>query len=120
MFTSPARRRTVNDLLREVAAIEGLSIVATSRPEYSANGDGWLAPELASLLGPVHTVVVGELDDDEVEALREHAPELRALLAPGHAAKSEEHTSELQSLMRLSYAVFRLKKKTNTRQATQS
>src|SRR3546814_2458944 len=26
-------------------------------------------------------------------------------------ARSEEHTSELQSLMRLSYAVFRLKKK---------
>src|SRR3546814_8912663 len=42
--------------------------------------------ELASLLGPVHTVVVDELDDDEVEAWREHAPELRALLAPGHAA----------------------------------
>src|SRR3546814_7392883 len=28
--------------------------------------------------------------------------------------KSEEHTSELQSLMRLSYAVFCLKKKNNT------
>src|SRR3546814_7166276 len=27
--------------------------------------------------------------------------------------RSEEHTSELQSLMRISYAVFRLKKKTN-------
>src|SRR3546814_8536324 len=27
-------------------------------------------------------------------------------------ARSEEHTSELQSLMRISYAVFRLKKKT--------
>src|SRR3546814_2114992 len=30
-----------------------------------------------------------------------------------HAARSEEHTSELQSLMRISYAVFCLKKKTN-------
>src|SRR3546814_5592919 len=30
------------------------------------------------------------------------------------AARSEEHTSELQSLMRISYAVFCLKKKTNT------
>src|SRR3546814_4286752 len=30
------------------------------------------------------------------------------------AARSEEHTSELQSLMRHSYAVFCLKKKTNT------
>src|SRR3546814_3143940 len=30
----------------------------------------------------------------------------------GHLARSEEHTSELQSLMRISYAVFCLKKKT--------
>src|SRR3546814_8399625 len=30
------------------------------------------------------------------------------------AARSEEHTSELQSLMRISYAVFCLKKKKNT------
>src|SRR3546814_7862369 len=32
------------------------------------------------------------------------------------ALRSEEHTSELQSLMRISYAVFCLKKKTNTSQ----
>src|SRR3546814_2375967 len=31
-----------------------------------------------------------------------------------HAGRSEEHTSELQSLMRISYAVFCLKKKTPT------
>src|SRR3546814_7285291 len=30
-----------------------------------------------------------------------------------NASRSEEHTSELQSLMRISYAVFCLKKKTN-------
>src|SRR3546814_3058871 len=30
----------------------------------------------------------------------------------GNAKRSEEHTSELQSLMRISYAVFCLKKKT--------
>src|SRR3546814_2181915 len=30
--------------------------------------------------------------------------------------RSEEHTSELQSLMRISYAVFCLKKKNNNRQ----
>src|SRR3546814_1963840 len=33
-------------------------------------------------------------------------------LADGRAVRSEEHTSELQSLMRISYAVFCLKKKT--------
>src|SRR3546814_1847421 len=32
---------------------------------------------------------------------------------PAQAARSEEHTSELQSLMRISYAVFCLKKKTS-------
>src|SRR3546814_6596313 len=32
------------------------------------------------------------------------------------ASRSEEHTSELQSLMRISYAVFCLKKKNNHRQ----
>src|SRR3546814_9750930 len=32
------------------------------------------------------------------------------------AARSEEHTSELQSLMRISYAVFCLKKKKKQRQ----
>src|SRR3546814_4125083 len=31
-----------------------------------------------------------------------------------HRARSEEHTSELQSLMRISYAVFCLKKKNKT------
>src|SRR3546814_5537339 len=35
-----------------------------------------------------------------------------ALVVPWHGRRSEEHTSELQSLMRISYAVFCLKKKT--------
>src|SRR3546814_6918743 len=33
--------------------------------------------------------------------------------------RSEEHTSELQSLMRISYAVFCLKKKKNQKRTTQ-
>src|SRR3546814_8011940 len=33
-----------------------------------------------------------------------------------HRQRSEEHTSELQSLMRISYAVFCLKKKNNKQQ----
>src|SRR3546814_5549710 len=39
---------------------------------------------------------------------------LHGVLAPGHRSRSEEHTSELQSLMRISYAVFCLKKKKTT------
>src|SRR3546814_2627747 len=40
--------------------------------------------------------------------------------AAGHAVRSEEHTSELQSLMRISYAVFCLKKKKKINHAMQS
>src|SRR3546814_5125859 len=44
---------------------------------------------------------------------REEAIDLPAVLAADAARRSEEHTSELQSLMRISYAVFCLKKKTS-------
>src|SRR3546814_1828128 len=40
--------------------------------------------------------------------------------AQDHAARSEEHTSELQSLMRISYAVFCLKKKKQTQNTNNS
>src|SRR3546814_6845363 len=44
-----------------------------------------------------------------------------ALAAPKpRDQRSEEHTSELQSLMRISYAVFCLKKKTNTKHQTRN
>src|SRR3546814_4771319 len=36
----------------------------------------------------------------------------KAFISGGGASRSEEHTSELQSLMRMSYAVYCLKKKT--------
>src|SRR3546814_10609494 len=36
------------------------------------------------------------------------------VIGVAEAGRSEEHTSELQSLMRISYAVFCLKKKSNT------
>src|SRR3546814_7980301 len=42
------------------------------------------------------------------------APESRAAECAQQASRSEEHTSELQSLMRISYAVFCLKKKNHT------
>src|SRR3546814_9912318 len=49
-----------------------------------------------------------QVGDDEADAGIEFA---RMPIDLGNNARSEEHTSELQSLMRLSYAVFGLKKK---------
>src|SRR3546814_1349291 len=40
------------------------------------------------------------------------------LIAAGHPVRSEEHTSELQSLMRTPYAVFCLKKKNKNNRDT--
>src|SRR3546814_2894944 len=45
---------------------------------------------------------------------REGADQRRIAPAASALSRSEEHTSELQSLMRISYAVFCLKKKKNT------
>src|SRR3546814_3242999 len=50
------------------------------------------------------TVIINNRPDDE-EPGQTNGAEIEA------AARSEEHTSELQSLMRISYAVFCLKKK---------
>src|SRR3546814_1339038 len=51
-------------------------------------------------------VRVGRIEEGAM-ATREQVDELRQKM------RSEEHTSELQSLMRISYAVFCLKKKIN-------
>src|SRR3546814_8037489 len=53
---------------------------------------------------------LGEQEDERGVDIVDALPELRKRLV-GHRWRSEEHTSELQSLMRISYAVFCLKKK---------
>src|SRR3546814_7670564 len=47
------------------------------------------------------------------ENVDQRQSERRIALASDNLTRSEEHTSELQSLLRISYAVFCLKKKTH-------
>src|SRR3546814_7884107 len=61
-------------------------------------------PELGEMAGPQQVVHIGE-------GLRGEPLQRRRLDLEDLGARSEEHTSELQSLMRLSYAVFCLQKK---------
>src|SRR3546814_2919076 len=51
------------------------------------------------------------LEQDRRRVIFLDALDRRGLARAGHEDRSEEHTSELQSLMRISYAVFCLKKK---------
>src|SRR3546814_1375103 len=63
----------------------------------------------------VKTPCYGGLRTDQKAVGRSHSllfPQANAIIRH-RAARSEEHTSELQSLMRISYAVFCLKKKTS-------
>src|SRR3546814_5399368 len=55
----------------------------------------------------------------EMPARRVDPVEVGGLLLPLRTFRSEEHTSELQSLMRTSYAVFCLKKKTTPHSSSQ-
>jgi len=86
MFTSAERRRTVNDLLHEIADMPDFSVVVSRRLDEAVDDSDWLAADALAKHGTPHRVGVGELDDDEVAALSEAAPELRVLLAPGHPA----------------------------------
>src|SRR3546814_7428648 len=69
-------------------------------------------PDLPLVVGPNANQQTAELN-----ALMEAAPALKPMLAGATWVgnrrwdRSEEHTSELQSLMRISYAVFCLKQK---------
>src|SRR3546814_1379989 len=76
-------------------------------------------PEMLAALTMPTLIVCGEQDqgNGSAEELVAALPDARLATIPGtHMSsvteRSEEHTSELQSLMRISYAVFSLKKKT--------
>src|SRR3546814_2643779 len=81
------------------------------------SGSAENVPPVATLLIPIAPVIAdepfvekkkrGPATEAILTALRDH----RGLFWRVGFVRSEEHTSELQSLMRISYAVFCLKKK---------
>src|SRR3546814_1209112 len=62
---------------------------------------------------PVGRLVLRQIEFDPREVLAINVTDLLDQLGQQSVPRSEEHTSELQSLMRISYAVFCLKKKTD-------
>src|SRR3546814_7138150 len=90
------------------------------RAEQPALGSGWAS----SVAGPPSGCLGSDAGRASQEAARHRQRSLGSdvlqfslvldvtqLCATGRSPRSEEHTSELQSLMRISYAVFCLKKK---------
>ncbi|MEO1610356.1 MAG: AAA family ATPase [Pseudomonadota bacterium] len=61
MFTSEERRRTVNDLLREITEVSGFSVVVSKRPDVGVEDTGWVAEDALAKLGTPYQVSVEEL-----------------------------------------------------------
>src|SRR3546814_18406993 len=102
------------------------TLVRAGRRGGDEGGRGDVAPAILGLATVERALVARELRFRNARFdIAEHRIELRAFEAEvefAHrsgvvprlvAVRSEEHTSELQSLMRISYAVFCLKKKQN-------
>src|SRR3546814_1586596 len=89
-------------LSRSARRLLGCDIALCEQDRLRALVVGEAAREFALQLGTAHVGLGqrGELDRRAVAAARRDVHR-----------RSEEHTSELQSLMRISYAVFCLKKK---------
>lgn len=88
MFVDPARRSTVNDLLREAARIDGCRVIVSARDDYDRDEPGWLASDAIDAFGPCERVTVGELSLTEAAYLAAQAPALRSLLTPAHPARA--------------------------------
>src|SRR3546814_2511634 len=74
--------------------------------------------DAAAHLGYVDDVREQVPSEDDKAAAHHHGSCQGEQVGEPEKERSEEHTSELQSLMRISYAVFCLKKKTTTRECS--
>src|SRR3546814_10919766 len=84
--------------------------ISTMRCQCTA--EDLLAGLVETLYAMRNALLHGEVDPDE-QVLACYEPAYRIVMCfLERIRRSEEHTSELQSLMRISYAVFCLKKKT--------
>src|SRR3546814_9046527 len=96
-------------LLRSVDQSRALSILGSSPVSRRTSHrslrccSGTAQVVLATHITSIRSVAIGRAVD-----LR-HTFVKSSLTSPRHSCRSEEHTSELQSLMRISYAVFFLK-----------
>src|SRR3546814_9426749 len=96
----------------------------TAKPAGALGPDGIVIPNSIIQRPPTAELRENQTDQDSLppyeqldailEMLIEKEMPVRDIVAAGQPddVRSEEHTSELQSLMRISYAVFCLKKKT--------
>src|SRR3546814_8054011 len=106
LYISNYARSRVRDLLLRLDGVGDL--ILFGEREFALRI--WIDPEKLSAYGLAAADVVAALREQNVQV---SSGSIGAPPNPGDNAfeRSEEHTSELQSLMRISYAVFCLTKK---------
>src|SRR3546814_1872225 len=105
---TPARRRsTAKPSSRSTDREKSMTRLAGKVALISGSGRGIGRALALKLARDGARIVVNDLDEEPAAEVVRTIKEFG-----GDAVRSEEHTSELQSLMRISYAVFCLKKKT--------
>src|SRR3546814_7835483 len=92
----------VLDIWLENSALDGMEILSTVKQESPATPVVMISGH-GNIETAVNAIKLGAYD----------------FIEKPFKSRSEEHTSELQSLMRISYAVFCLKKKNNTHKLPQ-
>src|SRR3546814_1881448 len=104
--------------IRDVAMAAGVSRATAARvlsnPELVAEKARLRVLEVVQRLGYSRNSVAASLRTTRTGRIIVTVPDISNPFF-SHVIRSEEHTSELQSLMRISYAVFCLKKKTTTK-----
>src|SRR3546814_10713720 len=93
-----AAASNLGQMMQKICSADGIPLINIVRSKEQV--------DLLRGIGAVH--VLNSVDGDFRDRLIDAIAETDATIA----FRSEEHTSELQSLMRISYAVFCLKKKT--------
>src|SRR3546814_1808494 len=97
------RRRTMTGNDQRIKQHTAQAPCKGQRPKY-------LAKEMRSL----QNAQCAEETSQDQTARQTKPSQATVVQGPARKIRSEEHTSELQSLMRISYAVFCLKKKPHT------
>src|SRR3546814_4024090 len=118
-FFSSRRRHTRCALVTGVqtCALPICRAIGTRGPTSSRDNPGFAAPQrptpaLSLFLESIGAVSCADPVREQVSSAQAHRARLRIGVEPHRPdERSEEHTSELQSLMRISYAVFCLKQK---------
>src|SRR3546814_7180523 len=112
-------RSTRTDTLCPYTTLFRSSAALYGNPDYIPGEEAHVERLAYSAIDSANVVAAGSREEmaDYLAHPAVNHPKAREWVHDVHAIfpRSEEHTSELQSLMRISYAVFCLKKKKTTR-----